>query len=511
MKRMQTRRIIAVLMSAVILLGLFSLASCDNNGKKPAQTAAPETKEPLADQVYRPNVPAGITFNGADFDVLGMDPALYDSCVVDFDFESDPGGDVVNSAIFKRNRRIESDYEIVFRSEYDTIEQMVPALTEEVTADEDTYKLIMLISREAFPQTLEGYVMPYSSIPYVDMSQPWYISKVNDAFNIFGYNVLAYTDECMNAYMQSMCVFFNMNIVKERNNIDNPYDLVEEGTWTLETFYRLAEDAKSDVNGDDIWSADDGDVFGIVSEEDAFFPATWVGAESYTITKDKRGIPEYKAYADSKLIGILEDFSSHLSNNGFFLTSWSFTNVGGVGDAQRNAGTQFFAQGGGLFRVGCVGIVQLLRDMEADFGIVPLPKYDENQKTYYSRTVDGWLHVAPSSVRQTEMLGVIIEALGAESKNLVIPAFFDIALDNKYVRDEDKERTTAMLDMIFDNAVMDLGETIWMDYVRQPIVNLLAEGNTSFTSKLQAIQSVVEETCINATMEKIMELKSGAA
>ena len=68
-----------------------------------------------------------------------------------------------------------------------------------------------------------------------------------------------------------------------------------------------------------------------------------------------------------------------------------------------------------------------------------------------------------------------------------------------------------MLDMIFDNAVMDLGETIWMDYVRQPIVNLLSEGNTSFTSKLQAIQSVVEEQCINNTLEKITELKSGAA
>ena len=509
MKHMKSSKLFALLMAVAILLGIFGLASCGNGGKDPALTSAPESKATPADQVYRPNVPDGITFDGADFDVLGMDPALYGSSIVDFDFENDPGGDVVSYAIFKRNRRIESEYDIVFRSDYDTIEQMSMSLQEEVTADEDTYKLIMLISREAFPLTLDGYVMPYSSIPYVDMSQPWYINRVNDAFKIFGYNVLAYTDECMNAYMQSMCVFFNMNIVNEQSNIENPYDLVEAGTWTLDAFYRLAEAAKKDVNGDDIWSAEDGDVFGVVSEEDAFFPATWVGAESYTITKDKRGIPEYKAYADGKLIGILEDLSSHLSNNGFFLTSWTFTNVGGGGDAMRNAGTQYFAQGGGLFRVGCVGIVQLLRDMEADFGIVPLPKYDENQKTYYSRTVDGWLHVAPASVRKTEMLGVIIEALGAESKNLVIPAFFDIALDNKYVRDEDKERTTAMLDMIFGNAVMDLGETIWMDYVRQPIVNMLSEGATSFTSKLSAIQSVVEENCINKAMAKITELKSG--
>ena len=124
MKRIKTRKRFAVLMAAAILLGIFGLASCGKGGKNPVQTAAPESKAPLADQVYRPNVPAGITFKGADFDVLGMDPELYSSAVVDFDFESDPGGDVVSSAIFKRNRRIESDYDIVFRSYYDAIEQL---------------------------------------------------------------------------------------------------------------------------------------------------------------------------------------------------------------------------------------------------------------------------------------------------------------------------------------------------------------------------------------------------
>ena len=497
----------AILILTLIIINTFVLASCEND-KNPAETGDQSSSNvQTADRQYRPAVPEGISFNGSDFQVLSMDPELYPSTLVDFDFEEDPG-DGVAAAIFTRNRRIEAEYDIVFQSDYGAIEEMSPALVEQAMTGDDYYKLIMLISREAFPQSLDGNVIPYSTIPYVDMTQPWYMSEVNDAFSIYGYNVLAYTDECMNAYMQSMCVFFNMNIVKDNNDLENPYDLVEDGAWTLDEFYSLATAAKRDVNGDNVWSAADGDVYGVISEGDAFYPAMWVGSETYTIVKDKRGIPAYTAYEDEKFIGILSQLRTYLTNDGFFCSSWEqFSDVQGGGDSQRNAGLQYFAQGGGLFRVGCVGQIQLLRDMESDFGIVPLPKYDEKQEKYYSRTVDGWIHVAPVSVLDTEMLGVIIEALGAETKNLVIPEFFDIALNYKYVREEDIERTKNMLDMIFDNAVMDLGETIWMDYIRNPILTLLDQKQDTFVSTLTSIRSSVQEKCINETIESIIELQ----
>ena len=148
---------------------------------------------------------------------------------------------------------------------------MSNAISEEVRADEDTYKLIMLISREAFPHSLQGDVMPYQTIPHVNLDQPWYIKNVNDSFSIYGYNVLAYTDECINAYMQSVCVFFNMGIVKDNANIDNPYDLLEAGKWTLDDFYRLANNAIYDVNGNGTYSAAENDIFGVISEGDAFY------------------------------------------------------------------------------------------------------------------------------------------------------------------------------------------------------------------------------------------------
>ncbi|MBQ7982278.1 MAG: hypothetical protein IJ302_01820, partial [Clostridia bacterium] len=140
------------------------------------------------------------------------------------------------------------------------------------------------------------------------------------------------------------------------------------------------------------------------------------------------------------------------------------------------------------FRYGIVANVRSLRDMNADFGILPSPKYEEAQNAYYGRMIDGWIHVAPTSVQNLELLGTMIEALGAESKNYVIPAFFDIALTDKLTRDADSEE---MLDIIFDNITIDLGDTVWYDSVRSQMTPRISDGKTDTASFLTRIEKKV--------------------
>lgn len=495
---MKKRRITAFA-AAVLLLASLLCACKKNGGKKPTGTGG--GTESSGESRYTPDVPDGITFNDETFSVLGIDPALCLSTIVDFDYESPPE-DVVQEAIYNRNRRIEDTYRIDFEHEYVPISMTLTALQTQFRAQEDDYQLIMLISREAFPAAIEGTALTPDSIPHVNIKQPWYLQKVNNALTISGTQLLAYTDESMNTYMQSVCVFFNTEIVKNNSLLTSPYEMVKNGTWTLDNFYKTALDAKSDANGDGVYSPLDGDVYGVISEADMFWPAMWVGADSKTVTVDKTGTPEFTAPKDQKLLGILSGLNDALKNEGLFLNTEKF--FGSLeNDVCRDAGTQYFSHGGGLYRVGTVGNIQLLRSMEADFGVVPLPKYDENQADHLSRTIDGWLHVAPSTVQKTERLGVILEALGAESKNYVIPAFFDRALDYKYIRDEDKETTREMLDMIFDNTTMDLGDTVWMANIRGPLCQVIESGKGNFSSRLASLEMLVKKNCIQTVLDYI--------
>ena len=63
-----------------------------------------------------------------------------------------------------------------------------------------------------------------------------------------------------------------------------------------------------------------------------------------------------------------------------------------------------------------LGKSEQLRAMNDDFGILPYPKYDENQKQYHSTSLDEFsLFVLPIDVKDKEMSAIITEALCAES------------------------------------------------------------------------------------------------
>ena len=72
------------------------------------------------------------------------------------------------------------------------------------------------------------------------------------------------------------------------------------------------------------------------------------------------------------------------------------------------------------------------------------------------------------------MTGAILEALNCESANYVVPAYYDITLKTKTSRDEE---SAAMLDLIFENRVVDLGDTVLCATIRDGFINQMFSGN----------------------------------
>jgi hypothetical protein len=84
-----------------------------------------------------------------------------------------------------------------------------------------------------------------------------------------------------------------------------------------------------------------------------------------------------------------------------------------------------------------------------------MPKWDENQDRHY--TIVGGGAVA-EAVLQTasnlELIGAVTEALNAEGWKNLVPAYYDITLKYKGVRDEE---SIAMLDQILEDRIYDFG------------------------------------------------------
>ena len=94
-----------------------------------------------------------------------------------------------------------------------------------------------------------------------------------------------------------------------------------------------------------------------------------------------------------------------------------------------------------------------LRDMEDDYGILPYPKYDENQDGYYA-CVNGagdFIGV-PSNADDPERSGMIVEALASAAYDYITPSLYDVIVKGKNTRDEDSMN---MVDLIIRNRIFD--------------------------------------------------------
>ena len=96
-----------------------------------------------------------------------------------------------------------------------------------------------------------------------------------------------------------------------------------------------------------------------------------------------------------------------------------------------------------------------LRQMVTNFGLIPYPKLYESQTSYpcMVNSVAAMIAV-PTTCIEAERTGVILEYMSYLSKIYLTPAYYEVALKGKFMRDEESGE---MLDLIMRDRVFDLG------------------------------------------------------
>jgi hypothetical protein len=197
------------------------------------------------------------------------------------------------------------------------------------------------------------------------------------------------------------------------------------------------------------------------------------------VDKDEDDLPYFSIPGNQKFFDIASRVISEVTSRpGVLMDAYRFNlpSHGGRGTAAR---ISFFRNGRSLFAVGAIPEMALLRDMPDDFGIIPFPKYNTDQPGYLTRVCGGFPFVIPVTNQRTEIAGALLEAMACETRNTVIPAYYESALKGKYSRDTD---TAEMLDLIFDTRVYVLGDTIWCYPIRTDITTVFASGRDNFVS-----------------------------
>ena len=399
-------------------------------------------------------------FNGANFRILYRNGcsrgnwAAYDVHKIEIAAEEE-NGDVINDALYRRNKTVEDRFNmniigIPYPSATSNEAEVANYTKKSVLSGADEFDLVVSWSTQIANIAAEGIFIDWNTIPDINTSKPWWISDAMDAFTIKGRSYLAMNDIIFSGVIgEAAFIMFNKNLLMDFG-LENPYNMVEENRWTIDILDSIVKSCYIDVNGDE--KRDSNNIYGFTS--DAWGSAyAWMWAGGCHVTaKDEDGTPYYDLYSERNATLIEKVYNLFYNNTGSAICSQKSTiNFAGRDQAY------LFSLGNALFMLDRVGVLCTpeYRNAAFDFGIIPIPKYDEKQEKYLTMINEhASVMAVPKFNDKLEMTGKIVEALAAESYKQLVPAYYEVALKTKYSRDEESVR---MLDLIFDGVVYDFG------------------------------------------------------
>lgn len=456
---MKKRTVSTILTLAILLSALVSCSEkssesengADQSNDQPSTTVQPEeepaTEEPVEEERIKPDIPESGDFGGDDIKFLFWRVNGWESTVRDCRdiYAAELTGEAINDTVYNRNLKVEDAYNVKISLEIQPVGDLSNTVLQEVTSGGTTYDVIYPRLYEAPSLYQKGYFQNLLKVPNIDFTKPWWDQNSIDAVQCMGYLPCVATSINVNDKDATAAMAFNKGIVVDNGLVDI-YELVRNGEWTFDKLSELSEAVYRDTNGDGTMTPDD-DLFGFLGADDVMW-SFFAGSGSLFTTRDENGAFIF-SYGSERDIDVTTA-TIKLMNQPWFMNHHKISNTDDI------YYRQLFETGHGLFFWMRLDEVTNMRAGEADFGIIPTPKYDEAQEKYYSMVsqhTTGLLSIPITvSGEALDEVGLILEALAAESHYTLIPEYIETSLKTKNSRDAE---SADMLDIIISNRVFD--------------------------------------------------------
>ncbi|MBQ3858974.1 MAG: hypothetical protein II779_00480 [Clostridia bacterium] len=484
------KKLISLALCLCLMLPVF--AGCSENGNTDEPAPAPtNTDAPSADagdaaetepKSFRANIPEGTDYGGETFTVLTYpnDGGIWGD--VDWSAE-EITGEGLNDAVYNRMKFVDDLLNVKVTPAYMTGSGDTSTLTNSVNSADGAYQIATLAMQNSFSMAQNGITHELNAFAKngtLDLTAPWWDGNILGDLSIMGMN-FALTGDIGTMYKKSIGVIMFNKVILADHQLDNPYEIMREGGWTIDRMVEMGTQVSEDLDGDGAMTQEDR--FGLICFCDMIALAM-IGCDVDFCSKNESDIPE-NTFMSERAVSVVEKLST-LMYNPDITYSWSRA---GVGEQPAFA---MYQSDKSLFYYGELHAVATMRDMDSDFGIMPMPKYDESQDGYHhcvNPNVCATI-VIPKDNIQYEKTGYVTDALGAASKNILTPAYYEINLKGKVSRDEE---STQSLDIIISSIKYDIGYLGGFG-ISSMLYSMADSYNTDLASQYQKITKVVNKS-----------------
>ena len=448
---MKLRRVIALLLGTLML---FSAVACGKAAEESAvttpavqqettaevsETAAPADTGSALDkwgrEIVEDTVPDDLNFGGKTLKILSRsDPR--NRFRVDF-YSPELNGELLNDAVYNRNAMIADRLNITFQvreenGKYDVFPSYANIITAAYQAGTHEFDLVGTYSLYGAQYATQGYfanVLDLDANYHLNLDQIWWNQSLRDDLTIDNKLFMVVGDIQLTTLTRMMAIFFNKKTVGEVYGDLDLYSVVNDGKWTMDYLSQLINEAWQDLNGDG--KADAGDFYGLISVAPSeSYESICAGMEIQMMEKDSEGNWALTIQTELLVDKVQKAVDLYYAGNN---ATRLYT-----ADTIDPCVTKFAEdQSHFLLLTLDKAMEEILGNMKSDYGILPLPKYNEEQEMYHTIPQDSFslIHVM-GDVEDPAMVSAALELMCAETYKNITPELFNVLLKYRYMRDD---------------------------------------------------------------------------
>ena len=398
----------------------------DTTTAAPEETVAPELRDDIPE----------VNFNGETFKVLIREETKREMT------SQEITGDLVNDAVYNREVTVEERLGVnievhTIKGDWSYRNDFIAHVSNSILGGDHEFDMAMTHNAYLASIILRGLTTDLNELEQIDFEKKWWCQKYVENIAIDGKVYSAMGDIGVSLYEYLEATYFNKKLAEE-HQITDLYELVQSGKWTLEKMMEYVKRVGADLNGDGAYT--DADLYGwVIDNHNSRYAATVWQTEITTVGADGRrtfNLP------NERYINCYESLYHAIYDNQqvFF-------------DGDNKYGLNMFINDRVLFMSERLNRAAYMKEMESEYGIIPFPKYDENQTEYVSATRDSHSGlIVANNIQNPDLVGTTIEALCMYGYRDITPAYYETTLKLKYLSDE---TAMSMLDLIRDSVDFD--------------------------------------------------------
>ncbi len=285
---------------------------------------------------------------------------------------------------------------------------------------------------------------------YLKLDQGYWSEEFNAVANNFGKQIFAVGYSNLSFYDRAMVLYFNKAKIEQYQiGEDWLYDTALKGDWTFEVFYNIVKDVWEDT-GDTPSQKDKNDFVGVAGIRGSECHSGLFYSFGCNVTEvDAMGYHRVvTGSAKTHVENAFQKLCDLWYSTGAYMNPLSMDNY------------VHFTTGKSLFNLDVMYHYdagnRMIREMDDGYGIVPCPKYDENQEKYLSGAQDAFnsMSVMNYGLADHEMVSAVLETMASKGYEQIRPYYFERIVKGQHL----DSKSGQCFDLVLEGVTLDFAE-----------------------------------------------------